>query len=81
MTRVRRRLAFDPASGSVNAKQKRVVPAAMPGSQRARWASEPWRAMTVPAIAVAITSLAAGKPPAAIRSEAMQRSSIPPAPP
>ena len=57
---VRRLFAFDPAPGSVNAKQKRVVPAAIPGSQRSRCSSVPCRAIIVPAIAVEITSFAAG---------------------
>ena len=80
-TVVPRRCAFDPAPGSVNAKQKRPLPAAIPGSHAARCASVPCRATIVPAIAVEMTSLAAGKPPAASRSEARHSSSMPPAPP
>jgi hypothetical protein len=57
---VRRLFAFEPASGSVKAKQKRLRPDAIPGSQRSCCSDVPWRAIIVPAIAVEMISLAAG---------------------
>jgi hypothetical protein len=63
--------------GLVNAKQKRVVPAAIPGSQRQRCSGIPWRARMLPAMAVEMINFAAGYPPAARRSTARHRSNIP----
>ena len=57
---VSRLFAFDPASGSVNAKQNRLRPETIPGSQRSCCSGVPCRADIVPAIAVEMISLRRG---------------------
>ena len=75
------RWKFEPASGSVMAKQTLSVPSAKPGRNARRCAGVPCFATTVAAIAGDTTSSSSGQPAAASSSHTIASSVMPPPPP